>query len=698
MILLSAITAAAGFIVLAGIVFAADLPAYLSVITLATAVLVFLSRRISRFLRVIVGTLAGAHILVLALLLAAASGLIPTGFEDYVPPVSIPIGASAFAALVYAMWFVPVIRTIMAIADRYFESRAESMIGVPGLGTIRATEGGIGTMFLAVLVAINLGQVALSVRLNFFSRDLFNSFQDKNAEAFWYQLLWIFVPLATLHVIIALTEVYLAYVLRIRWRAFLNEVYLGEWLGGGTHYRLQLSHAEADNPDQRIAEDLRKYVETTYSLALSLLSQSATLVSFVAILWTISRDFTFPGTNTVVPGLLVWFIIAYAVLGTWLTHLIGRPLIGLNFQQERYEADYRFSLVRLREYSEQIALLEGEPAERERLAGRFANIIQNYMAIVSRYLKLQTFTLSYFQANVVVPYLITAPYFFAGRITLGHMQQTVGAFGRVESALTFFISAYTTLADYKAVIDRLTTFEGAIAQVRAAAATEGQVAIAEAAGSDVRLDRVDVHLPDGRHLLHAEGVALRPGQSTLLTGPSGSGKSTLFRAIAGIWPFGRGDIAVPRGASMMLLPQRPYIPIGTLRGAVTYPGVVGTYGDAAVSEALRAVRLPHLADLLDREDNWGQRLSGGEQQRLAIARALLAKPDWLFLDEATAALDEPTEEAIYRMLRERLPDTTIVSIGHRSTLAAFHDRRLELAPGRDGIFSPVDVRAPVPAQ
>jgi len=698
MILLSAITAAAGFIILAGIVFAADLPVYLPVITLATAVLVFLSRRISRFLRVIVGTLAGAHILVLALLLAAASGLIPTGFEDYVPPVSIPIGASAFAALVYAMWFVPVIRTIMAIADRYFESRTESMIRVPGLGTMRATEGDIGTMFLAVLVAINLGQVALSVRLNFFSRDLFNSFQDKNAEAFWYQLLWIFVPLATLHVIIALTEVYLAYVLRIRWRTFLNEVYLSEWLGGGTHYRLQLSHAEADNPDQRIAEDLRKYVETTYSLALSLLSQSATLVSFVAILWTISRDFTFPGTNTVVPGLLVWFIIAYAVLGTWLTHLIGRPLIGLNFQQERYEADYRFSLVRLREYSEQIALLEGEPAERERLAGRFANIIQNYMAIVSRYLKLQTFTLSYFQANVVVPYLITAPYFFAGRITLGHMQQTVGAFGRVESALTFFISAYTTLADYKAVIDRLTTFEGAIAQVRAAAATEGQVAIAEAAGSDVRLDRVDVHLPDGRHLLHAEGVALRPGQSTLLTGPSGSGKSTLFRAIAGIWPFGRGDIAVPRGASMMLLPQRPYIPIGTLRGAVTYPGVAGTYGDAAVGEALRAVRLPHLVDHVDREDNWGQRLSGGEQQRLAIARALLAKPDWLFLDEATAALDEPTEEAIYRMLRERLPDTTIVSIGHRSTLAAFHDRRLELAPGRDGIFSPVDVRAPVPAQ
>jgi putative ATP-binding cassette transporter len=642
--------------------------------------------------------LAATHIVLLAILLGSAAGLVPAGFESYVPPLSTPIGAGVFAALIYALSFVPVIRTIMAIADRYFESRADSLLRIPGLATIRASEGNIGTMFLAVLIGINLLQVALSVRLNFFSRDLFNSFQDKNADAFWYQLLWVFIPLATAHVLIALTEVYLAYVLRIRWRAFLNEVYVGEWLGGGTHYRLQLSHAEADNPDQRIADDLRKYVETTYSLTLSLLSQSAMLVSFVAILWGISRDFTLPGTDIVVPGMLVWFVIAYAVLGTWLTHLIGRPLIRLNFQQERYEADYRFSLARLREYTEQIALLEGEPAERERLAGRFVNIIENYMRIVRRYLKLQTFTLAYFQANVVVPYLITAPYFFAGRITLGHMQQTVGAFGRVESALTFFISAYTTIADYKAVVDRLTTFEAAIATVRARAAAQGRVALAEGGGAELRLGDVDVHLPDGRHLLRAEDLTLRPGESTLLTGPSGSGKSTLFRAIAGIWPFGRGDIAVPRGASMMLLPQRPYIPIGTLRGAVTYPGVTGTYSDAAIAEALRAVRLPHLVEHLDREDNWGQRLSGGEQQRLAIARALLQKPDWLFLDEATAALDEPTEEAIYRMLRERLPDTTVVSIGHRSTLAAFHDRRLNLEPSRDGIFTPVDARAPVPAQ
>ncbi|HKH32933.1 MAG TPA: ABC transporter ATP-binding protein/permease, partial [Beijerinckiaceae bacterium] len=619
--------------------------------------------------------------------------LVPAGYEGYVPPVSTPIGAFGFAVLIYAASFIPVIRTIMGIADRYFESHAHSVVNLPFVGPVRATEGAIGTMFLAVLIGINLFQVALNVRLNFFSRDLFNSFQDRNADAFWYQLLWVFVPLATVHVVMALVEVYLQYVLRIRWRAYTNDLFVSEWLGNSTHYRMQLTQTEADNPDQRIAEDLRKYVDTTYTLAINLLTQSATLVSFVAILWSISAGFTFPGTDYVVPGLLVWLAIAYAVLGTWLTHKIGKPLIALNFQQERYEADYRFSLARLREYTEQIALLDGEPAEKERLAGRFAGIIQNYMAIVKRYLKLQSFTLSYFQANVVVPYLITAPYFFAGKISLGQMQQTVGAFSRVESALTFFISAYTTLADYKAVIDRLTTFQLAIAQARTPAPATATLKLAQGRNPELRLRDLTVRLPDGRDLVRADDLAFRPGETTLLTGPSGSGKSTLFRAISGIWPFGHGEIMTPPGAEMMLLPQRPYIPIGTLRGAVTYPGMERTYDDTAIAEALRTARLPHLADRLDEERFWAQVLSLGEQQRLAIARALLAKPDWLLLDEATAALDEPTEDAIYRMLKEKLPDTTIVSIGHRSTLQAFHDRRIDMRPAGTGQFAPTDARA-----
>jgi putative ATP-binding cassette transporter len=698
MILLSVATALAGLTLLAVGLLGAELPLYLPAVTLALAAVVFLSRAIPRFLRVLVGTLAATHILLLALLLASALGVVPAAYRDYVPPASMPVGAMVFSALIYATSFVPVIRTIMEIADRYFEAREPNEVRIPLLGRVRASEGAIGTAFLAILVGINLAQVALNVRLSFFSRDWFNALQAKDAAAFWYQLLWIFTPLAAVYVVVAIVEIWLQYVLRIRWRTFLNSIYVGEWMIDGVHYRMQLTGTEADNPDQRIAEDLRKYVDQTYTLAIGLLSQSATLVSFIAILWTLSRDLTLPGTDYPVPGLLVWFAILYAVVGTWLTHLIGKPLIGLYFQQERYEADYRFSLARLREYTEQIALLDGEKAEQQRLAGRFSGIVRNFMQIVNRQMKLTTFTASYFQANVVVPYVIAAPFYFAGKIGLGQLQQTAGAFSRVETALTFFISAYTTIADYKAVIDRLTTFEASIARAQKLAANEPRVRLAPGDTERLELGRTAVDLPDGRRLVRIDDLALRPRETTLLTGPSGSGKSTLFRAISGIWPFGDGEIRTPKGASMMLLPQRPYIPMGTLRGAVTYPGVEGRYSDEAIAEALRVARLPQLVGRLDEERFWPQTLSLGEQQRLAIARALLAQPDWLFLDEATAALDEPTEEAIYRMLREKLPETTIVSIGHRSTLHAFHDRRIDMRPGDGGIFIPVDTRAPVPAQ
>jgi putative ATP-binding cassette transporter len=698
MIVLSAATAAAGLGLLAVSFFGTELPIYLPGVSLAMAAVVFLSRRVPRFLRVLVGMLAATQILLLALLVAAAGGLVPQGYEGYVPPASMPVGAMVFAALIYASSFVPVIRTIMEIADRYFESGAPGEVRLPVVGRIGAAEGTIGTVFLASLVAINLAQVALNVRLSFFSRDWFNALQAKDAGAFWYQLLWVFVPLAAVYVAVAILEIWLQYVLRIRWRTHLNGIYVGEWLGEGVHYRMQLIGQEADNPDQRISEDLRTYVDQTYTLSIGLLTQSATLVSFIAILWTLSRDLTLPGTDYPVPGLLVWFAILYAVVGTWLTHKIGKPLIGLYFQQERYEADYRFSLARLREYGEQIALLDGERAEREQLMRRFSGIVQNFMAIVVRQMKLTSFTASYFQANVVVPYVIAAPFYFVGKISLGQLQQTASSFSRVEGALTFFVSAYSTIASYKAVIDRLTTFEGAIARAQKVTATEPRVKLADGESAELGLDGVAVDLPDGRKLVRVSDLALRPSESTLLTGASGSGKSTLFRAISGIWPFGAGTIRTPKGASMMLLPQRPYIPIGTLRSGVTYPGVEGAYDDAAIAEALRAARLPHLAERLHEERFWTQTLSLGEQQRLAIARALLAKPDWLFLDEATAALDEPTEEAIYKMLFERLPDTTIVSIGHRSTLHAFHDRRIDMRPTPDGLFSPADARAAVAAQ
>ncbi|MGO4572950.1 ABC transporter ATP-binding protein/permease [Microvirga sp. 2TAF3] len=666
----------------------------LSMLGLAAAL--FLARDMPKFLKVFVYVLAVVEAIMAMMLVADAFGFISEDLGGYVPPASMPVGATIFAFVIHGISRIPVIRTIMGIADRYFDSGASSEIRIPLIGTVRASEGTIGTALLALLIAVNLFQVALSVRLNFFGRDMFNALQGKDGPAFWYQLFWVFVPLATIYVSVALVEIVSQYVLRIRWRAFLNGLYVTEWLGDGTHYRMQLVGREADNPDQRIADDLRNYVDQTYTLSIGLMNQSATLVSFVAILWALSRDFTLPGTDIPVPGLLVWVAILYALVGTWLTHVIGRPLIGLYFQQERVEADYRFSLARLREYTEQVALLGGEEAEKQALGRRFGMIVENFMQIVRRVMNLTIFQSAYFQANVVVPYILTAPYYFIDKITLGQMQQTVGAFSSVQGALTFFITSYSTIASYKAVIDRLTTFEGAIAAVHRRDTTGKHVSLAPSPNGDLQVSDLTVSLPDGRALMRADDVAFRQGETTLLTGPSGSGKSTLFRAISGIWPFGQGEIQVPDGQSMMLLPQRPYIPMGSLRAAVTYPGMHGVYDDASIKDALRAAKLPALADRLDEERAWAQTLSLGEQQRLAIARALLAKPDWLFLDEATAALDEPTEADIYGMLKKNLPETTIVSIGHRSTLSAFHDRRVDMQKMEDGLFAPVDRRQTEP--
>src|SRR5215468_92744 len=469
----------------------------------------------------------------------------------------------------------------------------------------------------------------------------------------------------------------------------MTERYYGLWLDDGILYRTALAGQAADNPDQRIADDVRNFLNSTYTFSISMLSTVSTLVSFSFILSTIPVDFTNPGTDITVPGLPFWVALAYSVVGTWLTHWIGRPLVQLEFSRERYEADFRFSLARVREYGEQVALLRGETAERRILSGRFGALVSNFYAIVSRTMKLLTFTTSYFQANVVIPYIIVAPYFFLGKITLGQMTQTAGAFGRVESALTFFIARYQSLASYKAVVERLTTFRSAINEARRLGTKPPCIERTEHPGPDLLLHDLVLSLPDGREIVSVDRLVIEAGTTTLVSGPSGSGKSTLFRAISGIWPYGRGTIARPADAAVMLLPQRPYVPSGTLKTAVAYPSVAGAYSDRAVRRALELARLASLAGEIDSEDNWPQRLSGGEQQRLAIARAILDKPDWLFLDEATSALDEKLEAEIYRMLSEVLPDTTIVSIGHRSTLIALHRRHIEMELGEAGIFEPM---------
>ena len=380
-----------------------------------------------------------------------------------------------------------------------------------------------------------------------------------------------------------------------------------------------------------------------------------------------------------IPGYLVWASLIYAIFGTVLTHWIGWRLIPLNFQQQRLEADFRFNLVRSRENAEQIAALGGETAERERHLTRFGFVIGNWLALMQRQKKLMFFTQSFSQASVIFPYIVVSPAYFAGAMQLGGLMQTASAFNSVQTALAYFITSYRSIAEWSAIIARLEGFEQAMAAGRAAAVTPPSVeVVSRGAGAEFAIDRLDVRLPGGEPIVAAEHIAFPAGERVLVTGPSGSGKSTLFRAIAGIWPFGSGRVIVPEGAKVMLVPQRPYFPLATLAAAVGYPAQAGTFDDGRVAEALVAVGLPELVARLGEEAHWNRMLSLGEQQRLAIARALLHAPDYLFLDEATASLDEAAEAALYRLLQDRLKGTAIISIGHRSTLGAFHGRRVEL--------------------
>jgi putative ATP-binding cassette transporter len=380
------------------------------------------------------------------------------------------------------------------------------------------------------------------------------------------------------------------------------------------------------------------------------------------------------GLPFVIPGYLVWAALLYAVMGTTFTHLIGWPLITLNFRQQRFEADFRFNLVRSRENSEQIASLHGEAAERERHLDRFGRVVSNWIAIMQRQKKLLFFTQSYGQASVIFPYVMVSPAYFSGGMQLGGLMQTGSAFNSVQTALSYFVTTYRTIAEYQAVVARLTGFETAVEAGRAAALTPPVIEVVprQDAGA-IAVEALAVALPDGKALVDADRLAFGPGERVLVTGPSGAGKSTLFRAITGIWPFGSGRVTVPMDAKVMLLPQRPYFPLTT---AITYPARAGTIEEARLAEALTAVGLPALVPQLAEEAHWNRMLSVGEQQRLAIARALLYAPDYLFLDESTSALDEPSEAMLYRLMQERLPATTIVSIGHRSTLGAFHRRRV----------------------
>jgi putative ATP-binding cassette transporter len=535
----------------------------------------------------------------------------------------------------------------------------------------------VGLTLLATVVGLALMAVYMEVQFNQWNADFYNTLQDKDQAEFFRQL-GKFTLLAFTWIIIVVYQRYFQQMLLIEWRTWLTERFLADWLRDQAHYRMQLVDRKTDNPDQRIAEDLRIFVEYTLSLSLGLLSAVVTLVSFIAILWVLSGAFTLFGVP--IPGYMVWAALIYAVLGSVLTHLVGRPLIGLDFNQQRFEADFRFSLVRLRENSEGVALYRGEQEELGGLRQRFGAVVGNWWKLMLKQKQLTWLTSFYGQLAIIFPLVVASPRFFAGQVPLGHIFQTASAFGQVQGSLSWFISAYRDFAMWKATVDRLIGFAAAVSQAH----EEARRPQGERIEGDQRLslEHLALQLPHGGELLSDTSLALEPGKDVLVTGPSGSGKSTLLRALAGIWPYWKGRIRLPKGAKLLFLPQKPYLPIGSLKRAVSYPDDPAKFSDEHVLQALDAVGLPHLKERLERSENWAQLLSGGEQQRLAFARALLYRPDWLFLDEATASLPDADQDRLYRLLKERLADTTLVSIGHREALAAHHDQRLVFGSGQ----------------
>ena len=537
---------------------------------------------------------------------------------------------------------------------------------------------------LASIVAMALFMVFLDVQFNSWNNNFYNALQEKQSEDFWALILW-FSFLAAVYIAVAGYNRYLNLWLQLRWRRWLTDHYLRDWLRDRVHYRIELKGYGTDNVDQRIQEDLKDFASLTLSLGLDLLSSVVTLVTFANILWVLSGPITLPIFGGItIHGYMMWVAFAYALIGSRLTHVVGRALAGLNYQQQRYEANFRFDLVRLRENSESIAALRGEADEQRNLLRRFQDVWRNFSALMQYSKRLTWFVTGYRQIAIIFPFMVVAPRYFAGDIKFGVIFQTASAFGQVQGALSWFVTAYGELAQWRATLDRLTSFHEAIEAARSEAASGQGIQVVAGAGPNLTLEDVNIALPNGRVLLAQVQLRLMAGENTLISGASGVGKSTLFRALSGIWPFGEGRVVLPMDARLMFLPQRPYLPIGSLREAVAYPADPAGLSDEVIAAALRDSQLPELASQLDESAHWAQRLSPGEQQRLGVARALLNQPDWLFLDEATSALDANTEQHLYRLLGERLPQTTLVSIAHQPTLAAFHARKIVLTVQGEG--------------
>ncbi len=541
------------------------------------------------------------------------------------------------------------------------------------------------------VIGLNLGNVYISVRINEWNRSFYNALQAFDSGELFRQL-GLFCILVFFAISMSVYGLYLSQMLQIRWRRWLTGRYLDAWLAEQAYYQLELG-GRTDNPDQRIAEDLHQFTTYVLSLSIGLISSVVSLISFLVILWGLSgpADIALGQWGTLhIPAYLVWAALLYAGVGTWLTVKIGRPLVPLNYARQRFEADFRFSLMRFRENAESVALYGGEPVELKLFKERFGSVFENFCQIMKRQKRLTWFTLGYAQVAVIFPVVMISPRYFLKQIGLGGLMQAVNAFSFVQNALSFIINSYADIAAWQAVTERLGGFEERLQAVHEAKRTTRRIVIRRG-GMGVAFKELDLDLPDGTPLLRGVNFAPARGGAVLIAGGSGAGKSTLLRAIAGIWPYGYGEVSLGKGP-MLFVPQRPYLPLGTLASALRYPrSEKNTFPILRLALALEEVGLGALAAELEDVQNWSQRLSLGEQQRLAFARILLLKPALLFLDEATSALDEASEAKLYGLLRAAPWRPTIISVGHRSTLRSFHDQILDIATFNPASDHPVYV-------
>ncbi|KVR05056.1 ABC transporter ATP-binding protein/permease [Burkholderia ubonensis] len=530
---------------------------------------------------------------------------------------------------------------------------------------------------LVAIIVMNLTSVWLSVRFNTWYGQFTNALQAKDARHFPHLML-VFCAIAFGAIILFVFSRYLRQMLGFRWRQWLTNQFLDEWLNDRAFYRIERDRL-TDNPDQRITDDLQAFATTTLVLSLELLSTAVSLVSFIVILWTLAGPLTIPigGTSVVIPGYMVWVAALYALLGSYLMHRAGHPLVSINYQQQKVEADFRFGMIRVRENAEQIAFYDGAAFENSNARNIFERVRENWWRLMKYTMRLNFVLNFYSQIANIFPLIAAAPAYFAGAFSFGTLMQISQAFGNVSDSFSWFINSYSTLVEWRATVNRLREFK----RVMRASHLKESVSPATEHGG-INLHYVDserlstsslkLALPNGNALADIGSVTIEPGSRWLVIGKSGSGKSTFMRALAGLWPFGDGAIDAPVSARMMFVPQTSYLPIGTLKAALTYPATAGTYSDDACRDALRACRLEEYVDRLDETAHWTRVLSPGEQQRLAGARVLLHKPDFLFLDEATSALDADNEARLYHLFNERLPQAAIVSIAHRESLAAYH--------------------------